>query len=241
MKSFFTVRYRLALILALWVFSSVCSAGIQLGGTRIVYPAADREASILVKNQGSADIMIQSWIEADAQGQDADVPFAITPALARMGGNKQQMLRIFYHGKGLAEDRESVFWLNVQEIPQQAKEENSLQVAFRQRIKVFYRPAAVTATLEDSVTQLQWRLITRDGAVQLEVQNPSALNISLGTLTLSSGQQSYDVEEQMIAPKSTAYMKVKNLGAMLKGQAQLHWESINDYGALIKHETKLGQ
>ncbi|WP_025128990.1 molecular chaperone [Pseudomonas sp. PH1b] len=241
MKSFFTVRYRPALILALWVFSGVCSAGIQLGGTRIVYPAADREASILVRNLGSADIMIQSWIEADARDQDADVPFAITPALARMGGNKQQMLRIFYHGKGLAEDRESVFWLNVQEIPQQAKEENSLQVAIRQRIKVFYRPAAVTATLEESASQLHWRLVTRDGAVQLEVQNPSALNISLGTLTLSSGQQSYNVQEQMIAPKSTAYMKVRSLGAMPKGQAQLHWESINDYGALIKHETKLGQ
>lgn len=239
MKSFFAVRYRLAL--ALCLFSSVCSAGIQLGGTRIVYPSTDREASILVKNQGSADIMIQSWMEPDARDKEADVPFAITPSLARMGGNKQQMLRIFYYGKGLPEDRESVFWLNVQEIPQQAKEENTLQVAFRQRIKVFYRPAGVTTTPAEAAAQLQWRLVSRDGISQLEVQNPSQLNISLGTLKLSSGQQDYAVEEQMLAPKSTTYMKVRRLSGLPQGNARLYWENINDYGGLDKHESSVGQ
>jgi len=237
MKSFLPVRYRLAL--ALCVFSSASSAGVQLAGTRIVYPATEREASILVKNQGSADIMIQSWMEPDARDTGADVPFAITPSLARMGGNKQQMLRVFYHGKGLPEDRESVFWLNVQEIPQQAKDENSLQVAFRQRIKVFYRPKGVTVTQAEAPMQLQWRLVSRDGTSQLEVQNPSALNISLGTVTLNSGQQEYLVEEQMLAPKSTTYMKIKKLQDIPSGQVLLHWETINDYGGLIKHETSL--
>ncbi|QJI31248.1 molecular chaperone [Pseudomonas sp. ADAK18] len=239
MKSIFAMRYCLAL--ALCVFSSVCSAGIQLGGTRVVYPAADREASILVRNQGSADIMIQSWMEPDTRDKEADVPFAITPSLARMGGNKQQMLRIFYHGKGLAEDRESVFWLNIQEIPQQAKEDNTLQVAFRQRIKVFYRPAGITGTPTEASAQLQWRLVTRDGASQLEVQNSSALNISLGTLKLNSGQRDYAVEEQMLAPKSTTYMKIKKLNGLPLGTAKLYWEAINDYGGLIKHETSVSK
>ena len=238
MKPFIVLRYGLAV--ALCVFSSTSYAGIQLGGTRIVYPASDREASILVKNQGSDDVMIQSWIEPNSQGTDVDVPFAITPALARMGGNKQQMLRIFYHGRGLADDRESVYWLNVQEIPQQAEGQNTLQVAVRQRIKVFYRPAGITGTLEEAAKQLQWRLVSRAGVSQLEVNNPSAFYISIGSMKLKNVLQEYDVEDQMLAPKSTSYLTVKKLGALPQRAVQLHWEAINDYGGLVKHELPVG-
>lgn len=34
-------------------------------------------------------------------------------------------------------DRESVFWLNVKEIPKKSAEENVLQIAVRSRIKLF--------------------------------------------------------------------------------------------------------
>lgn len=243
MNSLMTLRCGLAVTLCFVssVFSSAVFAGIQLGGTRIVYPAAEREASILVKNQGQTDVMIQSWLEPDSRDEDADVLFAITPALARMGGNKQQMLRIFYHGKGLPADRESVFWLSVQEIPQQAKEENTLQVAVRQRIKVFYRPESVTGSLDEAVDKLQWRLVSRTGARQLEVQNPSAFYISLGTLKLISGQQEYAVEDQMLAPKSTMYLTVKKLIALPESTARLELEAINDYGGLIKREFSVGR
>lgn len=238
MKAFIVLRYGLAA--ALCIFSSTSHAGIQLGGTRIVYPASDREASILVKNQGSDDVMIQSWIEPNGQGAEADVPFAITPALARMGGNKQQMLRIFYHGRGLADDRESVFWLNVQEIPQQAKGQNTLQVAVRQRIKVFYRPAGITGTLDEAAKQLQWRLVSRAGVSQLEVKNPSDFYISIGSMKLKNVLQEYEVEDQMLAPKSTSYLTVKKLSALPQHAVQLHWEAINDYGGLVKHELPVG-
>lgn len=239
MKPLIGLRY--GVVVALSVFSSLCGASVQMGGTRIVYPAAEREASILVKNIGSEDVMIQSWLEPDARDEGADVPFAITPALARMGGNKQQMLRIFYHGKGLAEDRESVFWLNVQEIPQQAKEENTLQVAIRQRIKLFYRPANITGSLDEATEQLQWRLVSRAGVSQIEVRNASAFYISLVTLKLRVRQKEYAVDDQMLPPQSTSYLAVKKLNALPEGLAVLYWEAINDHGGLIKNKLSVGR
>ncbi|MCS9557124.1 molecular chaperone, partial [Pseudomonas aeruginosa] len=103
--------FRLYTLLTLSMIAGTCLAGIQVGGTRIIFPASDHEASIQVSNLGAEDIMIQSWIEAEPGRAEADVPFAVTPSLARLGHRKQQTLRIFYQGKGLAQDRESVVWL----------------------------------------------------------------------------------------------------------------------------------
>ncbi|WP_163083162.1 fimbrial biogenesis chaperone, partial [Acinetobacter baumannii] len=70
-----------------------------------------------------------SWVEADNGADKREVPFVITPARSRLGGNKQQTLRILFQGEGLPSDRESVFRLNVQEIPQKSASANTLQIA----------------------------------------------------------------------------------------------------------------
>ncbi|WP_256964149.1 fimbria/pilus periplasmic chaperone [Pseudomonas aeruginosa] len=48
----------------LLLFSTLANAGITLGGTRVVLQAPAKEAAILVRNQASKDVMIQSWVEA---------------------------------------------------------------------------------------------------------------------------------------------------------------------------------
>lgn len=117
----FSLFKRVALAGAISLYASITSAGITLDGTRVIFSAPSKETSMVVKNQGTDDIMVQSWVESNTRLQTADVPFAITPPLVRLGGQKQQVLRILYQGQGLPTDKESVFWLAVQEIPQRAK------------------------------------------------------------------------------------------------------------------------
>lgn len=116
-------------------------AGISLSATRVVFDGAHKEANVTVRN-GGQDVLIQSWIDSD-DGLNRTVPFAVTPPLARVVAKQQQLLRILYEGTGLPQDRESVVWLNVQEIPQASEQANTLQLAVRQRIKVFFRPAGL--------------------------------------------------------------------------------------------------
>ena len=66
----------------LLLFSTLANAGITLGGTRVVLQAPAKEAAILVRNQASKDVMIQSWVEADNGADKREVPFVITPALS---------------------------------------------------------------------------------------------------------------------------------------------------------------
>ncbi|MNE11926.1 MULTISPECIES: molecular chaperone [unclassified Pseudomonas] len=235
MKSTLVLRW--CLFMALAAPSSFSIAGVQVGGTRVIYPATDREATIQVRNEGAEDIMIQSWIEAASNQAESDVPFAITPSLARLSHKKQQALRIFYQGKGLPEDRESVFWLSVQEIPQLTGTDNNLQVAFRQRLKLFYRPAKLPGTPDEAAKNLSWKLVSNSGETMLLANNSSAFNVSLGVAKVIIGGREYLAEAEMVGPKSSAKMKIKNPPKNVRESTEVRWESVNDFGALVKYQS----
>ncbi|SEK40209.1 Pili and flagellar-assembly chaperone, PapD N-terminal domain, partial [Pseudomonas sp. NFACC41-3] len=109
------------------LFPAFSQAGINLENTRVVLAAPSKEASLVIKNSAAEDLMFQAWVESADKSED--VPFAITPVLKRLAGEQQQVLRILYSGKGLPTDKESVYWLNVREVPQKSREENTLQIA----------------------------------------------------------------------------------------------------------------
>lgn len=223
--------------------ASMASAGITLDGTRVVFAAPAKEASVIVRNQGSNDIMVQSWVEPNSSGPKTDVPFAITPPLVRLGGNKQQILRILYQGQGLPTDKESVFWLAVQEIPQKAKEENSLQIAIRQRVKLFYRPANLPDTAANAAKSLQWKLVEQGGKAALSVTNPSAYHVSFSgsTVKLRTGKDTdtYTAAAEMLAPGVTRVAAINGSSGMKARAATVEFDSINDYGGLDRVTSKL--
>ncbi|AOY90603.1 molecular chaperone [Cupriavidus sp. USMAA2-4] len=229
----------LALAGSLGLASGASLAGITLDGTRVVLAAPSKEASVLVRNRAAADVMIQAWI--DGADDKADVPFAITPTLGRLGAEKQQTLRILYYGQGLPTDRESVFWVNVQEIPQKPKDENTLQIALRQRIKLFYRPAGLPGEAAKAPAQLRWRLVPHDGKAQLEVSNPTAFHVSLAGVKLHSGGRDYEAAPEMVPPAGTRRFEVKGLPAgAANADAKVRFDTINDYGAIQSHEGATG-
>ena len=89
---------------------------------------------------------MQSWIDTgdmNSQPNSAKAPFIILPPVARVDGGQSQALRIMYSGAPLAADRESLYWLNVLDIPPElsgTEGKNYLQFAVRSRLKLFFRP-----------------------------------------------------------------------------------------------------
>ncbi|AZF03588.1 chaperone CupC [Pseudomonas sp. R5-89-07] len=196
----------------------------------------------MVKNGGGQDVMIQSWLEAGTPQEKGDIPFVITPSLSRLGGGKQQVLRILYYGEGLPTDRESVFWLNVQEIPQKAKVDNTLQIAVRQRIKMFYRPSGLKQGAEDVQKNLKWRVLGQGAQARLEVVNDSAYYVSFGKITLRSGSNTYEVVPEMLAPYKTSVFKINALDGKFSAAAtQVEFKTINDYGGVISQKSGLSK
>jgi len=211
--------------------SASAQAGIVLNTTRVIYPAEDKEVSFGVHNSGGGEILLQSWLESDAQGT-VDLPFVIIPALARMPADSKQLLRIMYAGVDMPQDRESVFWLNVQEIPQAAAE-NALQIAIRQRIKVFFRPQGLRAEPAQAAEKLQWRVLEGD---RLQVSNPGPYYVSMVRIDVLEGTTHVLKKDSlMLAPK-------QSLDLPLTKPASGHplnvgFTSINDFGGLVPYRA----
>ncbi|MCP1291407.1 fimbria/pilus periplasmic chaperone [Chromobacterium sp. S0633] len=227
---------KIILFLSLALLISPVWAGIALNGTRVIFDGNDKEASIIVSNLGE-EILVQSWLES-AEGQPDELPFAVTPPLARLLLKQQQLLRVLYEGAGAAPDRESVFWLNVQEIPQAARGDNVLQLAVRQRVKVFFRPQGLGSDAALQAPEgLRWSLLQADGRPALRVDNPSRYHVTVVDLTFKAGAGAQELASAyMVVPGGSGQWPLKPSAA---GSAQLRYGIINDFGGLVEYEVAL--
>ncbi|TYO70644.1 molecular chaperone [Pseudomonas sp. CK-NBRI-02] len=213
------------------------TASISLSATRVVFDGAHKEANVTVRN-GNQEVLIQSWVDSGETGLK-EVPFAVTPPLARVLPKQEQLLRILFEGKGLPNDRESVVWLNVQEIPQATSEANTLQLAVRQRIKIFYRPANLPGNALLAPEQLSWKITKELGKPKLVVENPSSYHVSMADIEIKQGKQTvFKADSTMVAPGERKIFS--SAVSQSEGAMSLTFKSINDYGAQNKYSAQLG-
>ena len=135
-------------LLAACAFAPAAGANVLIGGTRVVLPAKDGEVTVRLTNENDRPALVQAWIDrgdATSTPDSVDTPFLVTPPMFRMEAGRDQSLRILYTREPLPADRESLFWLNVLDVPpkpadMEAAGTNYLQLAVRSRLKLFFRP-----------------------------------------------------------------------------------------------------
>lgn len=229
------------------VFSLTAQADIVLSGTRIIYNADQKDVTLRMENKGARPLLVQTWIDTGSENADPStlkVPFTVTPPVSRVDGKKGQTVKIAWNAsQTLPADRESVYWFNALEVPPKmsdadAKGKNILQLAFRTRIKLFYRPTGLAGNPADAPKQLTWRLQSSAGKVVLQATNPTPYHVSFSGITLASGGNKYTVEASMVEPKSSAEMVVKGAPRSVSG-ATVEYSAINDFGGGIDGKVKL--
>ncbi|MDV7021378.1 molecular chaperone [Atlantibacter subterranea] len=204
------------------------AAGIQIGRTRVVYNAANKEVALTLKNDDQElPWLIQAW--TDTGDGKTRGPFIVTPPLFRLDPQKEQSLRITWTGAPLPEDRESLFYMNVRTIPATDKEEqqkNVLRLIYKTRLKLFWRPQDLSGTPNETCEHLTFKL-TGD---RLQVVNAGNFfsvfdSLSIGSTTIRNAD--------MVAPKSTAAFPVSSPVTSLNAT----WRCITDYGNASKKFT----
>ncbi|MNV66768.1 Chaperone protein EcpD precursor [compost metagenome] len=137
----------------------------------------------------------------------------------------------------MPDDRESLFWINVLEVPPKAEnsdDRNLLQFAFRTRIKLFFRPNGLAGDAASASSKLSWKLVPgSDGRGHaLQVTNPTAYHVSFAQVGLKQGGQNVGGQGGgMVAPNSNMLFPLKDV-SQVSGDAQAEFSVINDYGAL---------
>jgi P pilus assembly chaperone PapD len=218
---------------------SAAYANVVIAGTRVIFPAKDGEVTVRLSNENTTPALIEAWIDSGDSHSTPDkvnTPFLITPPLFRMEAHKDQSLRIIATSPSLPGDRESVFWLNVLEIPPkpsgpQAVGKNFLQLAIRSRLKLFYRPATLSGDPLKAPTLVTWKAVADGQGYALEAHNPSAYHVTFTQLTVDVGGKSYTAETGMVDPLGTLRLPVKGLTQAPSTGAVVAFNIVNDYGA----------
>ena len=166
-------------------------AALTLNGTRVVFDSDKRSVSLIVANPSDRTFAVQTWVNTAADDTTTAVPFIPSPPLFRLNPGKEQHIQINGLPNTLPTDRESLFYFNVQEIPQaNANEGNVLNIALRTRIKLFYRPAQLKDNPVTSLKELQWSIELANGKPQLRVNNPTPFHVSFARIEVKgNGQQ----------------------------------------------------
>lgn len=202
------------------------SASVMLGGTRVILGEKDKQASIPLKNTGTSPYVVQTWIDA-GEGKNK-TPLLVTPPLSRLDPGAENILRIVRISGDLPGDRESVFWLNVKEIPEKSDQPNVLQIAVRTRIKVFYRPAGLAGKPAEAYSQVKLAVVPGENGkgAALRVSNPSAYNVTFTGFKINGSKE--QTKAGMVPPFGAVDFPLTSISSPQTIEAS--YTTINDYG-----------
>lgn len=197
------------------------AGGITIGGTRVVYPAGQKQVSLSVRNTDEqASFMVQSWVDQPDGQKSQD--FVVTPPIYVSGPGNENILRIMYVGKPVRTDQETLYFFNTKAIPSMDRKEtegkNILMLAATTRIKLFVRPAGLQPAIEKAPAMLTFH---RAGS-QMRIENPTPYHITL--VGMKSGGQT--LPDSMVSPHGSLLLPLPS-GA----SNSLTYRTINDFGA----------
>ncbi|MDN5399057.1 MAG: molecular chaperone [Pseudomonas sp.] len=246
----FSIFAQTTLLTCTLVGATALQASVIINSTRVVYPQNDKEVTVRLESKNQAPVLVQTWLDnGDEQStpQVGGIPFVVTPPIFRMEPGKQQVVRVAYTGEPLPTAQESLFWFNLLEVPAQspnAQQGNQLQLAFRSRIKLFFRPHNLLYGVETAPGKLQWRRISSAQGQGLEVFNPTPYHVTFEAVeVLESGQRharktASSGSENMVLPGGRLRFELPTLKASANTEATVEFQTLDDYGVKAVHSAK---
>ncbi|AOP44241.1 fimbria/pilus periplasmic chaperone [Edwardsiella piscicida] len=217
------VTKALGMTLALMMTGQSAQASLATDQTRYIFRGDKDALTITVTNNDRTRTFGgQAWVDNIVE-KDTRPTFVVTPSFFKVKAQGQQTLRIIMASDHLPKDRESVYWLNLQDIPP-ALEGSGIAIALRTKLKLFYRPAALIKGRRGAETGI--RLQTRpDGRTLLVNTTPYIYAIG-GLRDANDKKMAVDSD---IAQKLLMFMPGDEV--LIKG-AVVKVDSLNDYGEL---------
>ncbi|WP_300635135.1 fimbria/pilus periplasmic chaperone [Pseudomonas sp.] len=209
--------------------SQSANAAVGLDRTRVIFDGGKDATSVNITNNNTQlPYLAQGWIEDEA-GKKITTPLIVLPPVQRLEPGKQSQVKVqaLPAAKSLPQDRETIYYFNLREIPPRSDKANTLQIALQTRIKLFYRPQAIAPTQQDLSNPWQEKLtLTREGD-QYRVNNPTPYYVTLVDARSSKdGKTVQGFAPLMVPPKGAL-----NLGPSAKALGTNPYLAyVNDYG-----------
>lgn len=144
-------------------------------------------------------------------------------------------------GSALPQDRESLFWFNVLEIPPKSKakegEFKSTSTRLSHADQIIFPPGWPERHAWRCGCKPEMVAEKEGNTLSLFAQNDSAYNVSISNVKLKVGGKEYTVDSKSVLPFSGVSMPVKGLSNNINGT--VIYSTINDNGGTNKREAKI--
>ncbi|MEX9820298.1 fimbrial biogenesis chaperone [Providencia vermicola] len=209
--------------------------GLLFSPERIIYKESEKKGvSTMLENANNEAILVQSQIIAANEktlkpliNKESDI-FLITPPLHRLDSGVCYSWKIQRVADGnLAKDRESVFYVSLKTIPE-VSDKNTSEFIITPTLyfKMLYRPKAIEELRIDKEVDKMRFSINKN---KLMIKNPSALSITLTSLTIGSYKVPMKLIDDSFPPFSENQIELPQ-----SVSGEVTWQALNEYGLITK-------
>lgn len=217
--------------------SNVVHAGILAASTRVVYDQEKPEQSLVLVNTNEYPVLTQLWVDDGTSNLDfKETPFVVLPPVFKLSPAEIKGIRIIYNGKKLPQDRESLFWLNLYEIPSLKKSQMSneyVNLAMNTQLKVFFRPQHLKKyDIDVTQNKIIYDIIQNDH-YQLRVSNPTPYHLNYSNITIFHDNKFTVLDlnqKNTVKPFSKEIYDIPLSGLSKKNELKIHFILIDDQG-----------
>lgn len=220
---------------AITLFSFNAKAAFVMDGTRYIYNEGNEEISLVVSNALDEEWGGQLWLESNVKTKNVQDSFVAFPSLFVVRGNNSQIIRIARMDTSLLpNDRESLFWLNLQELPPISNgENNALGIAIRTKVKLLYRPKSIS----DGRLKAEEGMFIKRANSKLYLVNPTPyffaiIDIMEENKTVSISE---DVRKELGIFKPFSEISLPDF---INVNEKIEVKAINDFGAVNKFKVE---
>lgn len=214
------------ILLIIAMLTTVSAQGaIGLDRTRAIFDGDKNSISLNISNESKTlPYLAQAWLEDENGKKITEGALVVTPPVQRLEPGQKSMIRVSSVAskvKSLPQDRESIFYFNLREIPPRSEKPNVLQIALQTKIKLFYRPSSV---IPQPNYIWQKELVLHKTGNGYRIENPTPFYITIIGLGETKKSAELDqFEAVMVSPKSSISVPGNNSSAP-------YLTYIDDYG-----------
>lgn len=223
------------LLFSLSMITMNAYCGIMPSQSRIIYHEEDKEQSLMLANTNEYPVIVQTWIDrGEGNPETVNIPFISIPPVFRMEPSDIKGVRIIYNKDKLPDNKESLFWFNIYEIPPEKKEfnsENSVLITMNTQIKLFFRPETINTIPEEVVEKITCKKINN---TNIECYNPSLIHLSVINLKIMTDDnkiKEVSGNDLILPPLSSKKLTIDAMHGSIKKMIVMY---VNDNGEILE-------
>ncbi|MTC40544.1 fimbria/pilus periplasmic chaperone [Providencia alcalifaciens] len=248
---------RLCILFFSVIFPIFGLAGVMPEKSRIVFDAKNTTQSYMLANTNNYPVFVQLWVddgEFNQSPESTSSPFIITPVILKIDSLKLNEIKVIFSGDSdkINKNQESLFWLNILEIPPKKNESssyNDIALSMLTQIKLIYRPENLKIGENELIDKLEEINFTitkgSNGYFELKINNPTNYVASLAEINLLDnennrkiGIKSGESSSLTLLPKSNEVIHT-NLSSNSGSFSSIGYFLIDDEGKFIYRMKKL--